>query len=168
MAGIDPADGLHAKLVVTAPPIVCEPPFSKARPRHMWAAQFSAPHAIAMAVFGVEPGPDWFLDHWLGDEIAGRFQDSIELVPHTIHASTRGTHAASAWLKLRNGQTFERRVDVAEGEASNPMQKSSLEGKFLRLAGPLVGDSGACEAIEHVYALDREESLRPLLRLLAS
>jgi len=166
MAGIDPADGLHAKLVVTAPPIVCEPPFSEARPRHMWAAQFSAPHAIAMAVLGVEPGPDWFLDDWLHDEIAGRFQDSIELRPNTIHASPRGAHAASAWLQLRDGQSFERHVDVAEGEASNPMQKSALEGKFLRLASPVVGDSGACEAIDKVCALDKEESLRPLIRLL--
>ncbi|KSV64959.1 hypothetical protein N183_34405 [Sinorhizobium sp. Sb3] len=168
MAGIDPADGLHAKLVVTAPPILCEPPFSEARPRHMWAAQFSAPHAIAMAVFGVEPGPDWFVDDWLNDEIAGRFQDSIELRPHTIHASPQSAHAASACLQLRDGQSFERHVDVAEGEASNPMRKSALEGKFLRLASPVVGDSSACEAIDNVYALDKAGLLRPLLNLLVS
>lgn len=168
MAGIDPADGLHAKLIVTAPPIVCEPPFSKVRPRDMWAAQFSAPHAIAMAVFGVEPGPDWFVEDWLHDEIAGRFQDRIELRPHTSHASPRGAHAASAWLQLRDGQIFERHVDVAEGEASNPMPKSALEGKFLRLASPVVGDSGACEAIDNVYALDKAGSLRTLLRVLVS
>lgn len=132
MAGIDPADGLHAKLVVTAPPIVCEPPFSKVRPRDMWAAQFSAPHAITMAVFGLEPGPDWFVDDWLHDEIAGRFQDSIELRPHTSHASHRGAHAASAWLQLRDGQSFERHVDVAEGEAVTPC-RNRLEGKFCDL-----------------------------------
>ena len=45
------------------------------------SAQFSAPHAIAVAVFGVEPGPDWFVDDWLNDEIAGRFQDILSM-PH--------------------------------------------------------------------------------------
>ncbi|WP_192937187.1 MmgE/PrpD family protein [Sinorhizobium meliloti] len=122
MARIDPADGAHRKLIVTAPPIVCEPPFSEARPRHMWAAQFSAPHAIAMAVFGVEPGPDWFVDDWLNDEIAGRFQDSIELRPDFIRGSPNGSHAASACLQLRDGQSFERHVDIAEGDARNPMR----------------------------------------------
>ncbi|MBB4187295.1 2-methylcitrate dehydratase PrpD [Sinorhizobium terangae] len=166
MAGIDPADAKHARLIVTVPPIVCAPPFSEARPRHMWAAQFSAPHAIAMAVFGVEPGPDWFVDDWLNDEIAGRFQDSIELRPHPNHGLPHGTHAASACLQLRNGQSFERHVDIAEGDASNPMRKSALESKFLRLASRVAGEGGASEVIDNVYALDEAESVRPLLRLL--
>ncbi|OCP22468.1 hypothetical protein BC361_24775 [Ensifer sp. LC54] len=166
MADIDPADGAHAGLIATAPPIVCESPFSEARPRHMWAAQFSAPHAIAMAVFGVEAGPDWFVDDWLNDEIAGRFQDSIELGSHSNRGSRHGTHAASACLQLRDGQSFERHVDIAEGDASNSMRKSALESKFLRLASSVSGDSGASEVIDNVYALDGAESVRPLLRLL--
>jgi hypothetical protein len=48
------------------------------------------------------------------------------------------------------------------------MQKSALEAKFLRLASPVVGDSGACEAIDNVYALDKAGSARPLIRLLIS
>lgn len=165
MAGIAPADGEHAKLVVTAPPIVCEPPFSEARPQHMWAAQFSAPHAIAMAVFGVEPGPDWFAESWLNDEIAGRFQDNIELRPHSRRDIPHGAHAASARLQLQNGQNFERHVDIAEGEAANPMRRSAIENKFLRLANTVVGESAACEITNRLYKLDDDKSVRPLLRL---
>lgn len=165
MAGIDPADGEHARLIVTAPPIVCEPPFSQPRPRHMWAAQFSAPHAITMAVFGVEPGPDWFVDDWLNDEIAGRFQDSIELRPHSPQDIPHGARAASACLQLRDGRSFKKRIEIAEGEASNPMPKPAIESKFLRLASRVVGVSVASEVIDNVYALDGAESVQPFFGL---
>lgn len=150
---------------MTAPPIVCEPPFSKARPRHMWAAQFSAPHAIAMAVFGVEPGPDWFAESWLNDEIAGRFQDNIELRPSSPQDIPHGTHAATACLELGDGRVFEKHVAVAEGEAANPMRKSALESKFLRLAHHIIADGAACEIMDKLYELEGAKSVRPLLRL---
>ncbi|WP_252836341.1 MmgE/PrpD family protein [Ciceribacter sp. RN22] len=165
-SGIDPADGRHARLIVTAPPIVCEPPFSQTRPRDMWAAQFSAPYAVAMAVFGVEPGPDWFAESWLNDEIVGRFQDSIELRPHPKDDAPRGTHAAGACLLLRNGRSFEKHVDIAEGEAANPMRRSALESKFLRLANTVVGETTACEIMDELYTLEGAQSIQRILRYL--
>ncbi|WP_087002108.1 MmgE/PrpD family protein [Rhizobium sullae] len=164
MAGIDAAAGEHVKLVVTAPPIICEPPFSTVRPKDMWAAQFSAPHAIAMAVLGVEPGPDWFADNWMRHDIAGRLQDIIEFLPRSARDLTPEPHAASASLRLQDGRVFEKHVPLSEGEAANPMQESALETKVRRLASSAVGDKATFEILDNLQNLKNATSVQPLVR----
>ena len=71
-AKISPASDSFKRLVVTAPSIVCEPPFNQPAPNDAWAAQFSAPYAVAMALFEIEPGPAWSSEAWLhSDAVAG-------------------------------------------------------------------------------------------------
>ncbi|WP_461512700.1 hypothetical protein [Rhizobium mongolense] len=154
-------------MAVTAPPIVCEPPFSTARPKNMWAAQFSAPHAIAMAVLGVEPGPDWFADDWLRHDIAGSLQDIIEFMPHSAHDLSREPHAASACLHLHDGRVLEKHVPFAEGEATNPIQESALETKFRRLTSSAVGDSASFEILDNLQNLKSATSVQPLVRFVS-
>ncbi|AJD42406.1 MmgE/PrpD family 2-methylcitrate dehydratase protein [Rhizobium gallicum bv. gallicum R602sp] len=167
MAGIDAAASERIKLGVTAPPIVCEPPFSTVRPKDMWAAQFSAPHAIAMAVLGVEPGPDWFAEDWLRHDIAGSLQDIIEFMPRSARDLFREPHAASACLHLHDGRVLEKYVPLADGEAANPMQESALETKFLRLASPTVGDKASLELLDRLQNLKSATSVQPLVRFVS-
>ncbi|MEX2693360.1 MmgE/PrpD family protein [Rhizobium mongolense] len=166
MARVDAAAGEHIKLVVTAPPIVCEPPFSTARPKNMWAAQFSAPHAIAMAVLGVEPGPDWFADDWLRHDIAGSLQDIIEFMPHSAHDLSREPHAASACLHLHDGRVLEKHVPFAEGRLPT-LFESALETKFRRLTSSAVGDSASFEILDNLQNLKSATSVQPLVRFVS-
>lgn len=60
-------------------PIVCTWPFSNRRPTNLWAAQFSAPYVVAMALMGVPPGPGWFSEEKLSDAAVQALMDRIEL-----------------------------------------------------------------------------------------
>jgi 2-methylcitrate dehydratase PrpD len=163
-AGIDPKSNVHDSLVITVPPIVCEPPFSNPVPGDIWAAQFSAPYAIAMTLLGVEPGPDWFTHERIHDGDAARLMARIVLRPDLERPIPHSHHLARAWLRLKDGRVLDAEVKIALGEAANPLPRSFLEEKFVKLAGRRLGgerafgllgsitDIGAAPSIHSLFA----------------
>lgn len=161
-AGVDPKDHAHDRLVITAPPIVCEPPFNNPRPVDIWAAQFSAPYAVAMALLGVEPGPDWFSEGQIRNEEAARLMARIELRPDTGRANPSSHHIACAQLSLKDGRIFHAGVKIALGEAANPLPRSFLEEKFIKLAERKLGTERAVELLRSIANIGTASSVRPL------
>lgn len=162
-AGIDPADAGSARLAIHGPPIICAAPFADRRPDTMWAAQFSAPYAIATALLSVPPGPAWFAPSRFRDPATTALMDRIDLIPADREPSHR---AAVARLHESGGRTFEARVDIAKGEAANPLPEAQLDAKFLALATPLLGAGAAEDALAEISRLDEAASLDRLLGLL--
>ncbi len=81
-AEIDPRGPGCQNILVSAPAIVCEAPFNNPRPNDMWAAQFSAPYTIALALLGVEPGAGWFTQQRLSDPELNALAGKIKLQPY--------------------------------------------------------------------------------------
>lgn len=164
-AKMSPASDSFKRLVVTAPPIVCEPPFNEPAPKDAWAAQFSAPYAVAMAVFEIEPGPAWSSEAWLHSDAIAGLMAKIELRAHGRQSASGAHHAAIAQLQTVDDQVFEAEVKIALGEAENPLGRQFLEEKFRRLAMPRIGAVRAerllasvteirdCPSINHVLTL---------------
>ncbi len=138
-AKISPASDSFKRLVVTAPSIVCEPPFNQPAPNDAWAAQFSAPYAVAMALFEIEPGPAWSSEAWLHSDAVAGLMAKIELRAHGRQSASGAHHAAIAQLQTVDDQVFEAEVKIALGEAENPLGHQFLEEKFRRLAMPRIG-----------------------------
>ncbi|MDH0117972.1 MmgE/PrpD family protein [Rhizobium pusense] len=69
------------QIEVFAPEIVCRPPFNDPEPRDIWAAQFSAPFAIAMGVLGHAAGPEWFAPSRFADRTVRKLTAKIRLFP---------------------------------------------------------------------------------------
>jgi 2-methylcitrate dehydratase PrpD len=161
-AGADPKDYVHDRLVITAPPIVCEPPFNNPQPADIWAAQFSAPYAVAMALLGVEPGPDWFSEGQIGNEEAARLMARIELRPDTGRTNPSSHHIACAQLSLKDGRIFHAEVKIALGEAANPLPRSFLEEKFIKLAERKLGTERAVELLRSIANIGTAPSVKPL------
>jgi 2-methylcitrate dehydratase PrpD len=66
-------------------------------------------------------------------------------------------------VRLLDGQSYSEEVIIPKGESGNPMTQSEVEGKFLSLAGPVLGDQKARSTIDQVTSLESLNSLRPLL-----
>lgn len=162
-AGIDPRGHFHDRLVVIAPPIVCEPPFSNAMPADIWAAQFSAPYAVAMALLGVQPGPDWFAHENIHGDAIIQLAERIELRPDVEIGAASSHHLARAQLFLKDGRRFQAEVNIALGEAANPMSRQMLEKKFVSLAERRIGRERALGLIESITNIRQASSLHSLL-----
>lgn len=161
-AGVDPKDHAHERLVITAPPIVCEPPFNNPVPADIWAAQFSAPYAVAMALLGIEPGPDWFSEEQIRADAAMRLMVRIELRPDMGKPDPNSHHVARAQLSLKDGRIFHAEVKIALGEAANPLPRSFLEEKFLKLAERKFGSDRSLALLKVISGIGNMASLQPL------
>jgi 2-methylcitrate dehydratase PrpD len=161
-AGVDPKDHDPDRLVITVPPIVCEPPFNNPAPADIWAAQFSAPYAVAMALLGVEPGPDWFSEEQIRGDAAARLMARIELQPDMGKPASNPHHVARAQLSLKDGRIFHAEVKIALGEAANPLPRSFLEEKFLKLAERRLGSDRSLALLKVISGIGNMASLQPL------
>lgn len=161
-AGVDPTGDAYHRLEITAPPIVCEPPFDSQAPADIWAAQFSAPYAIAMASLGVDPGPDWFTKERVHDGVAARLMARIVVRPDVARPVPNAHHAACAELRLTDGRVFKAEVKIALGEAANPLTRSFLEGKFVKLAERRLGNEQALGLLRSVGGIGEASSIQSL------
>jgi 2-methylcitrate dehydratase PrpD len=148
--------------VITTPPIVCEPPFNNPAPADIWAAQFSAPYAVAMALLGVEPGPDWFSEEQIRGDAAAGLMARIELRPDMGRPDHNSHHVARAQLSLKDGRIFHAEVESALGEAANPLSRSFLEEKFIKLAGRRLGHDRSLALLKTISSIGNTANIEPL------
>lgn len=151
------------EIEVFAPEIVCRPPFNDPEPRDIWAAQFSAPFSIAMGVLGHAAGPEWFEPSRFLDQTVRELAAKIRLFP--LVATDRLSHhrAAKVRLHLLDGHVVESTVEIAKGDAANPLAPSFLEEKFLRLSAGRLHGSGKLEMLQFLKQLELKDDLRFLL-----
>jgi 2-methylcitrate dehydratase PrpD len=166
-AEIDPRKPGCQSILVSTPAIVCEAPFNNPRPHDMWAAQFSAPYTIALALLGVEPGPGWFTQQRLSDPELSALAGKITLRPYECakdHVNRKPAHhAASAEMTLDDGRFLKTEIEVAKGEAANPLSEEVLDRKFLHLANGSVGSEVGNRLLDRIKSIETAASVKALL-----
>ncbi|MFK0207978.1 MmgE/PrpD family protein [Agrobacterium sp. NPDC090283] len=151
------------EIEVFASEIVCRAPFNDPEPRDIWAAQFSAPFAIAMGVLGHAAGPEWFAPSRFLDQTVRKLTAKIRLFPLRSTDRSSHHHAAKVRLHLLDGRVVEATVEVAKGDAANPLTPSFLEEKFLRLSAGRLHGNGRLEMLQFLKHLELKDDLRFLL-----
>lgn len=170
-ADIDPRADKFRIIHVAGPTILCKPPFSDPRPQSMWAAQFSAPYTIAVALLGIETGPAWYSALQLSDPETMALAQKIELRPYQdVHDAAGGRshhHAARVDLVLDDGQAFRAEIKIAKGEAANPVSAAFLQQKFLRLAGVRMDAQAAAQLQATIESLENYDAATLLRQIRA-
>ena len=77
----------------------------------------------------------------------------------------RGSFVSEVIVELRNGQALSKYVDVGIPADDIEQQWQRLQGKFCRLAEPVIGRAPAERMISLLAGLDELEGLSPLLEL---
>ena len=164
-AQINPGKPDCPSILVSAPAIVCEAPFNNPRPDDMWAAQFSAPYTIALALLGVEAGAGWFTQQRLSDLELRALAGKVELQPYKSGSldNIPAHHAASAEIKLDDGRVLKAEIKIAKGEAANPLSEEVLDRKFLHLAAGAIGSEVSNRALNLIKSLEHAPSVKSLL-----
>jgi len=116
------------------------------RPSSLEHAQYSYPFVLgSIAVYG-DAGPDQINEDRLGDEAVLDFGSRVSVTyDPALDVHYPGHYPASVAVTTRTGQTVERTVVELPGDFERPMSPEELENKFIRLAGPIVGEANAHE-----------------------
>jgi len=69
-------------------------------------------------------------------------------------------------VDLADGRRLTKRVDYPLGNAKNRLKDSGVEGKFLALVEPFIGESRAKKIIELVWKLDEAKNVDELMQAL--
>ena len=146
-----------------------EPPFSSGAPKDYWEASYAIPWLVAMHLLhGVDKaGPDFFSEEALSDPEALDLANRIRIVylDPVVDREKLGITVEVAVA----GRIHRKFITISQiiGTADRPMTKEQLEGKFRRLAAPLIGEGQSNEIIAIVDELERVDDLRELTRLYA-
>jgi 2-methylcitrate dehydratase PrpD len=136
-------------------------------PQEIAAAQFSAPFSVAMAVIKGRNGFRDYTEENLKDPDIKAFARRVRLVmDDEIQAMFPQKRAVRVTVKLKNGTTFQEKLDGARGTPVNPMTRAEVEDKFRDLATVVLPGSRVEEIIQVVEALDEAKSFAVLCRLL--
>jgi 2-methylcitrate dehydratase PrpD len=69
-------------------------------------------------------------------------------------------------VRLKNGQELTHEVMNSLGDLLNPLGEEAIVGKFISLAGPVIGKERAEAFWERISRLEREANIEPLIGLL--
>lgn len=137
-----------------------------------YASRFSAQFNLAALLVH---GPD-VLDR-LGDDAFvaaayddARIREAVQRV-RVVHDRELDRDFPSSWasvatLRLHDGRVLARRVDFPPGEPEAPASEAELEGKLMRVVGPLLGEERARRLGDALAAIDDLDELTALSALL--
>jgi 2-methylcitrate dehydratase len=75
-----------------------------------------------------------------------------------------GAAGGEVEVRLHNGTQLRRRYDTPPGHPANMPAPENASDKFLNLAGPILGGSGARRVVDEICALDRAKSMTALMQ----
>jgi len=137
-------------------------PYEVHPPETMVEAQFCAPYALAVAILGFQPGPDWYTKDRLTDPNAMRLARKVKLIPDLEADSSYPPKIISkVEVRTRKG-TYTHRVDFPKGDPNNPMTDQEIQTKFNRLAAKSIEMDRIKDIVDKVHALERSPDVREL------
>jgi 2-methylcitrate dehydratase PrpD len=131
-------------------------------PRTYHEAQVSLPYSVAVALKDGQALLEQYADARLQEPDLKRLMSVTTFVPDAT--LPRGVSCRVS-LTLADGRTVESQVDHPKGSIGNPMSDAEVQGKFSRLAVPVVGDKVADQIKTMVAELERCGDVRQLMRL---
>jgi 2-methylcitrate dehydratase PrpD len=152
IAAVD-IDSVEALVPEAEVPIVCEPMAVKMAPPTRFAALFSLPYCLAVALTRGHIGLDDFGEDEIRDPTIARLARRVSY--GTVEAPRfPSVFPGTVRVHLRNGSTFERAEPVNRGHAENPLTSAEVRAKFTAVAGRALSSEGVGLLIAAVDRLE--------------
>ncbi|MPZ49911.1 MAG: MmgE/PrpD family protein [Dehalococcoidia bacterium] len=117
--------------------------------------KFSVYHCIAIGLRHGAAFPAQFSDAEAADPANTPIRHAVTLVKNESFEEDE----AVVRLTLKDGTKLEERVEHATGAPQNPLTDAPLTEKFLELATPTLGESGAKALLDRLWRLDEAPNL---------
>jgi 2-methylcitrate dehydratase PrpD len=141
---------VHVETYAVALDITSEP-----LPETVYAAKFSLPFCVALALCRGKAGLAQFTEETLQDPLVRRVMDRASLaVAPDLDAVHPAKWPARVTVRMRDGRTFTAQTDCPRGDPENPVTVSDLAKKFNDLASPVVGEQMVACLVAAVGSVD--------------
>jgi 2-methylcitrate dehydratase PrpD len=141
-------------------------------PANFVAAEFSLPYCLAVALAGLNPGPDWISDKTISDKVILDTAAKAECSFLRKSTETRSADEVHRWpatmkLELSDGSIFSRRVEYPKGSPRNRLTDEELTAKFIRLARHIIDERTARISVNMINRLEKIEKVGELTNLMS-
>ncbi len=137
---------------------------------NMVQAEFSSPCAVAMAVSGDEPGPDWYS--------TGRYKapEIMEIASKVTFAEDprarplaleKGQWICSADIRTKDGKLRHGFCEKEKGSPGNPLTEDELRHKFITNSKGILGDKKSQKLWETLLNVEQVKKVKDLGPMLA-
>jgi 2-methylcitrate dehydratase PrpD len=128
---------------------------------------FSAPYLVALALHGVEPGPEWLKAERISDQALLSTAKKVSFAEwdeaSRLYPQIDRELMSRVTVREKTGQTFHKTIRIPKGDPRNPMSRDEMAAKFDTLTRPVIGRSKAerlfrtvtekLEVIDHIGEL---------------
>ena len=165
--GIGPED--IEKITFKSAEFVCSPPYNEPKPREMWDGFWSVPWGIALAILGVEPGPDWWDKARFEDPVILSLAKKIKVEPlpeATKAFKKRGIEGLVGEVEVKvKGRVFKKKTEGVKGDPLRPMTEQEIIGKFKSLSRNVIDEKLTNKMIEMAKNFEAIEDISQVTRL---
>jgi len=137
----------------------------KWKPKTRETADHSLPYITAIALIDGEITDRQFEPERFKDPEVWKFLENVK-VERNAELSAMYPEAVGniVHVDLAEGRRLTKRVDYPLGNAKNRLKDSAVEGKFLGLVEPVIGETRAKKIIELVWKLDEVKNVDGLMQ----
>jgi len=137
----------------------------KWKPKTRETADHSLPYITAIALIDGEVTDRQFGPQRFKDPEVWKFLENVKVERHAeLSAMYPEAVGNIVHVDLADGRRLTRRVDYPLGNAKNRLKDSAVEGKFLGLVEPVIGERRAKKIIELVWKLDEAKNVDGLVQ----
>src|SRR5271169_2074918 len=154
---------VHIRSLARAADILSDP--SKYDPRSKETADHSLPYVIAAALVDRQVTPAQFTMEKIMDEKIRAQLRKVEVVGDPeIEKVFPALQRVIVTIRTTDGREFSKQLDYPKGDPRNPLTDRELEEKFEALAGPVMTPGPRRQAIDAIWALEKQPSVTALMQ----
>lgn len=127
-----------------------------ATPEGEYQAKFSLQYTVAHAVVYGSVRLNAFLPERMKDRAVRELMKKVECVADPVFSKGYpNQRAAQVDIETVDGRTLSHFQPHRKGDPEQPLTDAELNGKFMELAEPVIGDKGAKRLLEQLWMLDK-------------
>jgi len=143
----------------------CSPPYDEPKPRDIWDAVWSVPFSMAVAILGIEPGPDWYAKRNFDDPTILNLAKKISLEPLPEAGDGflgGGGRRSVVELDVKvKGEVYTKRTEgIIKGDPQRPISQEELNKKFTSMARKVISEKQVESIINLINNLEAVEDIR--------
>jgi 2-methylcitrate dehydratase len=157
-------DKVHVRTTARGADILSDP--SKYDPHTKETADHSLPYVIAAAITERQVTPSQFTPEKIMDPLIRAQLRKVQVVADPeIEEVFPALQRVIVRIHTIDGCEFTTQLDYPKGDPRNPLTDQEIEEKFEALAEPVMSREARRRAIETIWNLDKQPSVRELMRL---
>ena len=155
---------VHIRTTARGADILSDP--SKYDPHSKETADHSLPYVIAAAIAERQVTPLQFTPAKIMDrEIRAQLKKIVVAADAGIEKLFPALQRVIVRIHTIDGREFTEQLDYPKGDPRNPLSDSELEEKFEALSAPVMSHEACRRAIDGIWKLEEQPSVRELMRL---